>query len=418
MSEYGVENFTGARSRSFRFTGETLPWRTETVETQRRPPQVPVPDKVGLSTPDVAFLGDVSGIQPTTEAYSDVDLYKYLKRLFLTFMDESKIKFIINKKTMFEWRKCFTHKTFDPNINMNYETHESVGDKVLSYCFKTFLYKRYPNITASQLNNLDQYYMSTHLQALLSSSMGLTNWLRVKGNVPRNSEKIQEDVLEAFFGTIDTIFMKNPNFGMGFGARVCMRFVERAFDIDMDLSVEPGKTYVKQTFVELGSKDGINEIVRQNESTNMWEVAITINQEGASTLARNGIRIDPRRQYRFTSAKFTRKPAEQEAYGKTMNFLRQIGVTREWKNGIKRKTFIENKLGQNYDLMMRKASETINGIDSIDVLEVYNSKPAASVYQIIATDKGKRKFVLETLTTDVKDKDEAFTEIVARYLER
>ena len=269
----------------------------------------------------MTFLGDIRNLKPSKPEYKKAELYGYLNKLFSRFVEKSKIPYIINKATMPEWEKCFTHITYNPNVGENYETLESVGDKILSYCFKTFLYKKYPNITASQLNNLDQHYMSTHLQAMLSSSsMGLTNWLKVQGNVPRTSEKIQEDVLEAFFGTIDTIFVKNPNFGLGFGVRVCMKFVEKVFDIEMDMEIEPSKTFVKQLFVQIGVPDGVSGDSFSDQETGDWRTIVTINQEGIAALSNYGIRTLRSPYYRFEAVHSTKKPSEQDAYGQTMNF--------------------------------------------------------------------------------------------------
>ena len=158
----------------------------------------------GASGLNVEFLGGIGAFTPTLDAYSDNELYKYLALLLSKFLEREHIAAILNKDTISFWRTCFTHVSYDPNYDKNYESLESVGDKILSYTFKTYLYGKYDKITASQLNNLDQHYMSTHLQALVSSKMGLSNWLRVKGDVPKGSEKIKEDLLEAFFGTIET----------------------------------------------------------------------------------------------------------------------------------------------------------------------------------------------------------------------
>ena len=206
----------------------SLPKQTLAAPSPKERTVSPTPR--GISSLNTEFLGNVGTMTPSKPNYSDKEFYKYLLQLLSTFLEKDKISAILNKETMKCWRTCFTHVSYDPNYDQNYETLESVGDKILSYTFKTYLYQRYPDISASQLNNLDQHYMSTHLQALVSAKMGLTNWLRVNGEVPRSSEKIREDVLEAFFGTIDTIF--NRKFGIGYGVKTCMKFINKLFDFD------------------------------------------------------------------------------------------------------------------------------------------------------------------------------------------
>ena len=173
---------------------------------------------------NLSFITDnLLNIKPRIpNKYRDDELYKYIQKVLNCFIEPKIINYILNAKSMSIWKKCFTHISSNPNDGENYETLESVGDKILSYTFKTFLYQKYPKITARQLNNLDQFYMSTHLQSLISEKMGLTNWLVVEGDIPRSSEKIREDLLESLFGTIDTILIKQM--GFGFGSRCCMKF--------------------------------------------------------------------------------------------------------------------------------------------------------------------------------------------------
>ena len=46
---------------------------------------------------------------------------------------------------------------------------------------------------------------------------------------------------------------------------------------------------------------------------------------------------------------------------------------------VKRNTFIREKLGYIYDQIMEKAKTEVMDVVKVDLEEVYNSKPAASV---------------------------------------
>ena len=375
------------------------------------------PTPKSISSLNVDFLGDIGLKMPSTQEYSDKEFYKYIYSLLATFIEKDKISTILGKDTISFWRTCFTHVSYDPNYDKNYETLESVGDKILSYTFKTYLYSRYPDISASQLNNLDQHYMSTHLQALVSSKMGLTNWLRVNGEVPKTSEKIREDLLEAFFGTIDTIF--NKKFGIGYGVKTCMKFIEKLFDFELNKDIEPSKTFVFQIFERLGIKQGITNTIEQvviNGEISGWESVITINEFGLQTFKNNGkdLGMTPKT---WTIRRMTKKPTEQAAFTEVMYYLLNNGISAKWVQTVKRDSVIDTQIGkESYDLVLNKAKRINREITSVDIQETYKSKPAKTVFQIIGvTPSGK--VILESHSSH-QDKVEGFAFIIDKFLRK
>ena len=334
-------------------------------------------------------------------------LLKYIYNLMLILTDgldskeqTSLIKNIVNVETADLWVSCFTHKSYDPNEGKNYETLESVGDKILSYTFKTYLYERFPKISASQLNNLDQEYMSTHYQSLISEKLRLSEWLRVGGDIPRTSEKIREDLLESFFGTLDTVFIKNKKFGLGFGAKLCMNFIKRVFDIDINMDIEPARTFVDQTFQQLKIPGAINSQTILTEDMN-YSVTVELTEYGSIQLTNKGFDIKP---IKFTSIKATKSPSEHEAYGKMMIYLITNGLNRRTINASKRADMVAS-LGNLYEMVTERAGPQFK---NIEFEESYNSKPAASVYQIIGISKvDNMKQILYTFNTYEKNKMDA-----------
>ena len=79
---------------------------------------------------------------PPEDDYTDDELCVYLKILLGTFVESNKIGYLVNTSTMVLWRKCFTSVSYDPNPDSNYETLESVGDKILSYVFKNLFIQK------------------------------------------------------------------------------------------------------------------------------------------------------------------------------------------------------------------------------------------------------------------------------------
>ena len=381
----------------------------------RKERTVPTPENI--QSLNVSFLGEVGSKYPAKKEYTDKELYKYLYELISKFLEKDKIPAILNKETIKCWRTCFTHVSYDPNYDNNYETLESVGDKILSYTFKTYLYQRFPDISASQLNNLDQHYMSTHLQSFVSAKMGLTNWLRVKGEVPLNSEKIREDVLEAFFGTIDTIF--NKRFGFGFGAKTCMKFIEKLFDFELNRDIEPSKTFVFQIFERLGARQGITssteQVVVDGDITG-WQTKIIINEEGLDVFRKYGkdLGMTPKM---WSVKKMTKKPTEQAAFNEAMYYLLQQGISAKWVQSIKRDTVIDTQIGRDrYDTVLKRARQIDSQIKSIDIQETYRSKPAKTVFQIIGV-KENKKIVLYSMSS-YQDKIDGFSTIIEQFLKK
>lgn len=384
------------------------------------PERTVAPEITKVSILNLNFLEDINSLVPSKTEYNDKELYKYLYQLFSKFLDKDKISSVLNKESMKLWRKCFTHVTYDPNDN--YETLESVGDKIMSYTFKTLLFQKFPDITASELNNLDQHYMSTHLQSMVAAKMGLSNWLRVRGEVPKTSEKIREDLLEAFFGAIDTIMIRS--YGLGYGARICMKFLEKLFDIDLNRDIEPAKTFVKQVFERLGARDGVTSVIEQVEIQKEdveqelfgWKVTVTINEEGLEMLRKYGKDLG-RTPKQWSVIKQTKKPADLAAYTEVMYYLLSKGINVKWAQRIKQDMLIDTQIGRDtYKMILSKAQRINSDIRRIEVAEVYASNPAKTVFQILGITDSK-KIVLETHSS-YEDKMTGFSSVIEKFLRK
>lgn len=412
-----MENLVCARSvRLFKREGKEVAISIPKPNlTAPSPKERTVPEGKKIGGINTEFLKNMETKVPSKPNYSSKELYKYLHDLLSTFIEKDKIPAILNKESMKIWKHCFTHITYDPEDN--YETLESVGDKVLSYTFKTMLYQKFPDITASELNNLDQHYMSTHLQSIMSAKMGLSNWLRVNGEVPKTSEKIREDLYESFFGTIDTIMIKS--YGVGYGVRVCMKFLEKAFDIEFNRDIEPAKTFVFQIFERLGGRDGVTtktEQIIQDDENVVWRSNVVINDLGLELLRKAGKDLG-RTPKSWTVTKMTKKPVEQAVFSEVMYYLLEQGITTKWVQEIKRDTVIDTQIGRdNYQQILSKARSINPKINKVEVIEAYKSKPAKTVYQIIGFED-KKKVVLETISSH-EDKLEGFQSVIKKFLRK
>ncbi|GAG79839.1 unnamed protein product, partial [marine sediment metagenome] len=57
------------------------------------------------------------------------------------------IEKMVSDEGMAVWVNCFTHESYNPNIGMNYEELEMVGDHAMEYNFIMYMYLTIPNIT-------------------------------------------------------------------------------------------------------------------------------------------------------------------------------------------------------------------------------------------------------------------------------
>lgn len=267
----------------------------------------------------------------TDEEYNKY-LYNYLYELFKIIVPESKkalIPYIVNKKTIEDhWRCAFTHKSKDPNEGKNYETYEKLGDKLLSYCFNTYLFERNPLINESTINDLSQKYDSAQFQSQVTTELGLDNFLLDGGT--DLTMKLKEDLYESFCGCLDVVLKEQS---IGYGAIIVYNIIKIIFkDFDFNnvreneegLTINKnyinGKSFIEQLFGRLGyTSNSYVPITRPKhiDRTDWYEILEDINK----------VSLD-----KFT-LKFGPKDELKESYGfiESQNFNEEKGL---WTTNI------------------------------------------------------------------------------------
>lgn len=108
---------------------------------------------------------------------------------------------LLSKPALEQWQNVFISDTFDP-IN-NYQLYEIIGDGALKNAFLNYMTDLYPeSVNAANLTRSLNYYMSFRHQVKLGRSMGLDKMILSAGPI---TEKMVEDVFEAFFGALQRI---------------------------------------------------------------------------------------------------------------------------------------------------------------------------------------------------------------------
>lgn len=103
----------------------------------------------------------------------------------------------------FLWIPAFTHKSYNPNKDQNYERLEYMGDGVMGLSFRTYMARHYPELNEAEYTAIASHYLSTSEQAKIADQLQLIS--AVRSNVIPD-RAMAEDLLEAFYGVLYRIF--------------------------------------------------------------------------------------------------------------------------------------------------------------------------------------------------------------------
>jgi dsRNA-specific ribonuclease len=258
------------------------------------------------------------------------DLKNFLRTEMLPRVTTSKeaIEKMLGESYLPLWEAVFTDSTFDPNQHRNYEIAEILGDAVLENVYLRFINQSYPNFNESQLSELKMVHLAKNVQSKISMSLGLGKYVRTR---VRLGAAIYEDVLEAFFGTLEIVGDEAFRFAAGYG--FCYNL---AVNLYKDIPIEPSdllanaKTLVKQSAERLRIIQPGSHLPEDSVEDDRGYVTFTISMppNGMTILRNLGINIKTPVLAR-TVAK-TKKMAGISAYKMALNTLNEIGVTPEF----------------------------------------------------------------------------------------
>ena len=245
------------------------------------------------------------------------NLKDLIVNLLNNIMPMNKSSLYVTPENMKEWTVALTHETADPTEN--YEDPEYGGDRVLKVAFIKYLKLRFPTFTSMELSNIDMLMMEQHHQSILSSEMGLHNYIVMPQQPPKS---VVADVFESFFWELDKIsdnILPESGFMHVFNM-ICYLFNQNV--ISEELRFGNPKMIVEQIFIQLGLQ---LEPLQFNHNI----VTIVINKE---------------------QQEFFRKYDKEvpliigQGYGKNTNAylnakktLESLGITQAWINQIKPK---------------------------------------------------------------------------------
>jgi dsRNA-specific ribonuclease len=271
-------------------------------------------------------------------------LKEYLRNtvLPLAISNESALDKLVSDEAMDVWVKAFTHESFNPNQNYNYEELELYGDLVMGVNFIKFLRQSYPEITRSQLSEFRTIYLAKNFQAGISLKLGMGAYVRTRY---KKSMHVYEDILESLFGALDLIGDLVFKFGAGGGLAFNL-IVALYKDVELDWNITKGnpKTQVKQIFERLGlvspkKQERIPEDSVEDESGKIT-FTISFPLSSLDLLRSYGIKVTSPIVARYTDV--SKKRASDNAYILAVSNLAKMGITEEWVNEIRGRKDLDN----------------------------------------------------------------------------
>ena len=259
---------------------------------------------------------------------SEIDWYNGLKGFLLEFLkmilptEEYRQK-MVTDEAMEVWVPCFTEENYHPDIGMNYEELELVGDHMMESNFIMYIYLNIPQITRGEMSELKRQYISKPFQSQIGKKWGLGNWVRTR--LPKTTH-VFENLLEAFFGAITIVANKVFKFGAGNG--LCYNLIMKIFEdipLDKESVILVPKTVIKEMFEGLHWGTAIEQFETDGQQTT---AIISFTPEAVAMLRGIGLNLQSAVLARETGN--SKKVASDNAYNSALINLRKMGITDEW----------------------------------------------------------------------------------------
>lgn len=192
-------------------------------------------------------------------------------------LKEKQVRRYLSNHAMKIWEAAFTHASFDPRRDYNYERLEFAGDRVLKYTFNKYIMRRFPELDEDGLTGVETTYMAKDFQPRYAKRLNLDKHVLLIG-LDRAPRDIQEDLFESFIGALSEV---SDDLEDGLGAVNVYNFIVHFFNrFEFDLKGGLGgkaKTLVRQIFERFDKSflEGIQEWVIGDDGIGTFTVKAT-----------------------------------------------------------------------------------------------------------------------------------------------
>ena len=310
------------------------------------------------------------------------------------------------------WVPCFTHETYNPNVGMNYESLELVGDHAMEYNFIMYLYLTIPNITPEGLSLTKSKYISKQFQAQVALQMGLEKWVRIRGEI---NTHVFEDLLESFFGGINLVADKVFKFGAGTG--LCYNMIIQIFkDIKITVISSTGstkhpKSVMKETFEQLHWGKPIEDYVTDDNYVTTATISFT--PEAIESLRASGRNVTS--SVLAMTQGNTKKVASDAVYRLALENLRKLGITEEMVDEIRKRKDLENPIFSNLIPQVDQKAKKM-GFTSFYLKKPKHQQSQEGTYVQLIGVKPDGTLEVLAMTDGYREESEGKKEVLEKYL--
>jgi len=281
--------------------------------------------------------------------YNPLNLHLISSKDVEEILKKYNLSYRVNDVSLF--RAAFTHKSyvmkpcwtqeqlkkkkesFDTPIieiqNKSYEDLEFFGDSVLDFVTVTYITKRFENQSEGFYTKLKSKIVSGVSLAKIAKNLNFHKFILISQSLEdkngRHSDKILEDVFEAFIGALYKDSVKEVNVGdckslQGFD--VCYSFIYNMLD-----NVNDDFDYAKLQLYDTNYKDQLLKYYHSQKLGFPQYVEISVEENITNKIFSIGI-LNPSGKEKYLSEGIgtTKKKAEQQA---SKNALRKLGILLE-----------------------------------------------------------------------------------------
>lgn len=264
------------------------------------------------------------------------DLQEFIFKFLSKFLPEKTSKKLVSAENMSHWFDVFTHESID--IENNYETYETIGDKVLSLNIVEFLYNykidNNVEISSDSITNFIKEYGSKKILGPIGIGQIVYPWVRIlqveNQNVEKGSISVREDLVESIFGALYIIGNKSKVGAGCFLANKFFNFMFKGFRVSNEiLQQKDFKTAFNQIFEQIGLKENTPKPIETSLTSYKKEFKYKLEFDDK---AYNQLKEDfPTLKKLIVEATGgSKKDAENKLYENGLKILKAYGITNDW----------------------------------------------------------------------------------------